>query len=303
MRVLVTGGAGFIGHHVALRLASRGFDVVILDNLAGSTGYALSRLEEAGVPVVRGDVRFFDGYSSFDVVVHSAALVSGLDSLVRPLEYFDVNVLGTARVGLECARLGVKLIYLSSAAVYGEPLYLPVDEDHPRNPLTPYGLSKLMGEEVLELYSRVYGLKHVTLRLFNVYGPGQNPEYAGVISRFTERISRGESPVIYGDGLQTRDFIYVGDVAEIVEAFIEKDIFDGRPYNVGTEKAITILELARTLARLMGRELEPIYESPRPGDIRHSVADITRLKSQVNFEPTSLEEGLRDTLRELGVIG
>ncbi|MEM1607684.1 MAG: NAD-dependent epimerase/dehydratase family protein [Ignisphaera sp.] len=200
MRVLVTGGAGFVGHNLALYLAERGFDVVVLDSLERSTSFALERLRGRGIPILKVDARFFDGYKNFDVVVHAAAYVSVSESIERPVEYLDNNALGTAKVAYNCARHGARLVYLSSAAVYGNSVRLPVPKDHPINPVSLYGFSKWLGELIVNHLNTVYGLRYVILRLFNVYGPGQNPSYAGVVASFLERALRGEPLIIYGDG-------------------------------------------------------------------------------------------------------
>ncbi|MEM0105408.1 MAG: NAD-dependent epimerase/dehydratase family protein [Zestosphaera sp.] len=299
MKVLITGGAGFIGHNVALHLEGRGYDVSIVDSMERSSKHALRRLEGFNVRVVRADVRTFSNYGHFDAVVHAAAYVSVEESLREPLKYIENNSLGTARVGYECARGGLKLIYLSSAAVYGEPLKLPVDEEHPTSPLSPYGLSKLYGEEILRNFARTYGLKHVTLRLFNVYGPGQNPAYAGVITNFMERALKGEPLIIHGDGEQTRDFIYVGDVAKIIECLIERDLFDNQTYNIGSGRPTTINQLATTIRNLINKGLAITYAPARPGDIRHSVANVGRVRKLINIQTISLEEGLKKTLDQV----
>lgn len=301
MKILITGGAGFIGHNLALYLVKKGYDVVVVDSMERSSDYALRRLGEFGVPITRADVREFSDYEGFDVVVHAAAYVSVEESVKEPIKYVENNVLGTARVGYECVKRGSKLIYLSSAAVYGEPLRLPISEDHPTRPQSPYGLSKLQGEEVLRNFTLVYGLKHVTLRLFNVYGPGQNPSYAGVITGFLNRALRNKPLIIYGDGEQTRDFIYVGDVAEVVEFFIRENVFNNETYNVGSGKPTTIKELARTIMKVVGKELPVIHEAPRPGDIRHSLADVSKITRLTRIKPTPIEEGLSKTLRESGL--
>ncbi len=187
MRILITGGAGFIGHNLAIYLAERGFDVTVLDSLERSTEFAVNRLRERGIPIIKADIRNLGDCGGFDVVVHAAAYVSVPESVVRPIDYIENNVVGTAKVAHECGRVSARIIYLSSAAVYGNPIKLPIPEDHPINPLSPYGLSKYLGELVIRNFSKVYGFRYVILRLFNVYGPGQNPAYAGVISSFIER--------------------------------------------------------------------------------------------------------------------
>ena len=224
------------------------------------------------------------------------AYVSVHESLEKPIEYLDNNVLGTARVAYNCAKHGVKLIYLSSAAVYGNPVKLPIPEDHPVNPVSPYGLSKWLGELVVGHFGSVYGLRYVVLRLFNVYGPGQNPSYAGVVAGFLERALRGEPLVIYGDGEQTRDFIYVDDVSEAILKIIEDNAFDNEVYNVGTGKPVTVKTLAETVKRIVGRDPGIVFKDPRPGDIKHSYADNTKLLKRFKTSFTPLETGLRKTL-------
>lgn len=185
---------------------------------------------------------------------------------------------------------------MSSAAVYGNPVKLPIPEDHPVNPVSPYGSSKWLGELAVSHFGSVYGLRHVILRLFNVYGPGQNPSYAGVVASFLERALRGGPLVIYGDGEQTRDFIYVDDVSEVVLRIIEEDAFDGEVYNVGTGRPVTIRMLAEAVKRVVGRDPGVVYREPRPGDIRHSYADNTKLLKRFRVSFTQLETGLRRTL-------
>ena len=284
VRVVVTGGAGFVGSHVAAHLAGRGFRVVAVDSLERAS--AVKRLEEAGVPLVVGDLRRVD-LPPADAVVHAAAYISVEESWERPYEYMWNNAATTARVAVQCAARGARLVYISSAAVYGEPVRLPISEDHPTRPLSPYGLSKLAGERVVEML--VPGA--AVLRLFNVYGPGQTGPYAGVITKFLERARRGLPPVIYGDGEQTRDFVHVGDVARFVETVLERGA--SGVFNVGTGRAVSVRELAGLVMRLAGLNGEPAYAPPRPGDIKHSVADITKARS-LGWEPrVGIEEGLR----------
>ncbi|GAB6945365.1 NAD-dependent epimerase/dehydratase family protein [Vulcanisaeta sp. JCM 14467] len=233
-------------------------------------------------------------------MIHAAAYVSVPESMSKPLDYLENNVISTARIAHECGKVGAGLIYLSSAAVYGNPVKLPIPEDHPINPQSPYGLSKYLGELVIRHFGEVYGLRYVILRLFNVYGPGQNPAYAGVIASFIERALRNEPLVIYGDGEQTRDFIYVGDVAEIVLRIIEGGLFDNNTYNVGTGRPTTINELARIVMEVLGKKnLKVIHERERPGDVRHSYAYVGRLRSRIIMNPTPLDVGLRKTLNEI----
>ena len=283
MRVEVTDGAGFVGSHVAAYLAVRGFRVVAVDNLERAS--AVRRLEEVGVPLVVGDVRRVD-LQPADAVV-DAAYINVEESWERPYDYVWNNAAATARVAKQCAETGARLIYISSAAVYGEPQRLPIDENHPTKPLSPYGLSKLAGEQVAQMLASGAAV----LRLFNVYGPGQTGPYAGVVSKFIERAKRGLPPVIYGDGTQTRDFIHVSDVARLVEVVLDRGA--AGVYNVGTGRAVSIRELAAIVMRLAGLGGEPLYAPPRPGDVKHSAADVSKAKS-LGWQPQMpLEKGLR----------
>jgi len=284
MRVVVTGGAGFVGSHVAAYLAERGFRVVAVDNLERAS--AVKRLEEVGVPLVVGDVRRVD-LPPADVVVHAAAYINVEESWERPYDYMWNNAAATARVAKRCAETGARLVYISSAAVYGEPQRLPIDESHSTRPLSPYGLSKLAGEQVAQMLAPGAAV----LRLFNVYGPGQTGPYAGVVSKFIERAKRGLPPAVYGDGMQTRDFIHVADVAHFVEVVLDRGA--AGVFNVGTGRAVSIRELVAIVMRLAGLSGEPLYAPPRPGDIKHSVADVTKARA-LGWQPQiPLEEGLR----------
>lgn len=297
MRVAITGGAGFIGHNLAIYLYRAGFSPLVFDSLERSSPLALRRLASTGLRVVKGDVR--NGYAlksvvkNVDVVVHAAAYVSVEESFIKPAEYMSNNVGGTASVASVCNELGKPLIYLSSAAVYGNPVKTPIPEDHPLNPLSPYGLSKLLGEKVVEFYGTL-GLKYTIIRPFNVYGIGQTGYYAGVVSRFVERSCRNEPLEIHGDGLQSRDFIHVEDLSRLVELVITREAW-GHVFNAGTGVPTRILDLAAIVLELTGSKGGVIYLDRRPGDIFASWADITRARRILGFEPRiSLRDGLRE---------
>lgn len=300
MRVLVTGGAGFIGHNVAIYLKSHGYNVVALDNLRRATQFACERLNVHNVPLIRGDVlnvgSLRSALNGVDVVVHAAAYISVKESMRKPALYFKNNVAGTVNVAYACLSRGVRhLIYISSAAVYGDPIILPISETHPTNPISPYGLSKLMGEEAVKFYGK-RGLKYAILRLFNVYGPGQSSTYAGVISRFVQRLREGKPLIIYGDGEQMRDFIHVYDVAEAIKLTIEEKI-ENEIINIATGRPTTIKDLADLLIKLAKQNLKPTFTKPRLGDIMHSYADISKARSLLGFEPKiSIEQGITQCL-------
>lgn len=290
VKVAVVGGAGFIGSHVSIFLKERGFDVVVVDSLERANSADV--LGEAGVPLIVADVRR-DELPGADVYIHAAAYIDVEESWERPYEYAVNNAAATLRLAKRALEIGAFLVYVSSAAVYGQPRYLPVDEGHPTEPTSPYGLTKLWGEQAVSLYSKV-GLRHAVVRPFNVYGPRQRGPYAGVIARFVERARRGLPPIIYGDGKQTRDFIHVSDVASLIAAVVERGA-EGT-YNAGTGRAVSVAQLARLIARLAGLDADPVYAPSRPGDIRHSVADIRRART-LGWEPRiRLEDGVRQLL-------
>ena len=303
MRVLITGGAGFIGHHTAIYLSKKGFEVVVLDNLSRARKDSLLLLKRNGIRVIVGDLlgeRLPKTLAEVrpEAVVHAAALISVEESFEKPLLYNKVNVEGTLRLLDELLKLDSVeyFIYLSSAAVYGDPKYLPIDEEHPTEPLSPYGASKLAAEHYVKVYSNL-GLKAAILRLFNVYGPRQNLEYAGVIAKFIDRIRRGKPPVIFGDGKQTRDFIHVQDVVEAIQRALERRI-EG-VFNLAYGKPASVLELAEMLLRITKRDLKPIFKPPRPGDVRHSYANVEKMAKALAWKPKiSLEDGLRMLLEE-----
>ncbi len=287
VRVVVTGGAGFIGSHIATFLKSLGYDVIAVDSLERASG--AERLKEVGIPLIVADLRDA-GLPKCDAVIHAAAYISVDESWEKPYEYMWNNAAVTAKVGREAAEMGAYLVYLSSASVYGNPLYTPIDEGHPTRPTSPYGLSKLAGEQALYLLSNL-GLKYAVARLFNVYGPGQTGAYAGVITKFIERARRGFPPVIFGSGEQTRDFVHVEDVARFVALLLEKRA-EG-VFNVGSGRAVSIKALAYMVMRIAGLDGDPVYSDPRPGDILHSLADITRARG-LGWDPQiTLEEGLK----------
>ncbi len=305
MRTLVTGGAGFIGSHVVERLLGEGRQVTVLDDL--STG-ALANLPDADerLRVVRGDVAdpaaVAGAMEGCDDVIHLAAIASVQASLEDPLGTHRTNLQGTLTV-LEAAareRRRVRVTYASSAAVYGDARDLPVQEDAPKRPLSPYAVDKLAGEHYLAIYHRAGHVAGVALRFFNVFGPRQDPSspYSGVISVFAARAARRRPLVVHGDGGQTRDFVYVADVVEaLVRAGRLEPAAELPVANVGCGRSVSVRELAMTVLELArGAPPSPaeLLAAPaREGDIRHSVADTARLRELLGFVPTTgLREGL-----------
>lgn len=305
MRVLVTGATGFIGSHLCLRLLDLGMEVHGLDDLSRGSLKRAKILKNSGMSLHKADVRDWATVHEVlhevkpDAVIHLAALISVEESIRMPELYMEVNAEGTRNIVRAASNVGSgRLIYASSAAVYGNPIRLPITEDHPTSPLSPYGLSKLMGERYVtsEFIGRE---KPVILRIFNVYGPGQNPEYAGVITKFMERLSQGDPPIIFGDGEQTRDFIHVDDVVEAFIRSLDTPLNETAVLNVGSGRPFKIIELARMMIRLYGLNVEPIHVPPRPGDVRGSYADISLAKRLLGWNPKiSLEEGLRRLIVE-----
>ena len=313
MRVVVTGGAGFIGHHVVTELVGRGHEVVVVDNLSRPSPEGLRRLRQLNVNLLRVDVTDYVTIKEVmnslkpETVVHAAALIDVAESVEKPHTYMHVNAEGTAVVAKVAEEVGVgRVVYLSSAAVYGAPKYLPIDEGHPTEPISPYGASKLAGELALKSIAESSGrLRYVILRLFNVYGPGQNPSspYSGVITRFVHAVREGKEIMIYGDGEQSRDFIHVKDVAEAVVKALgiaEEHV----TLNIGTGSRTTINELAKLVMAVTGKEVPVKHVAPRKGDIRHSVASIERARRVLGWEPrVGLIEGLGTLLKATDTEG
>lgn len=306
MRVVVTGGAGFIGHHIVAKLVRQGHEVAVIDNLSRPSPRGLATLNQLNVDLLKVDITDYVAIHEAlnrlrpDAVVHSAALIDVAESVEKPHTYMHVNAEGTAAIARAAASAGVRrVIYLSSAAVYGVPKYLPVDEEHPTKPISPYGASKLAGELVLESLMGSLGRpEYVTLRLFNVYGPGQSPSspYSGVITKFIHAVTSGGEIVIYGDGEQSRDFIHVEDVAEaVIKALTTTEAC--ATLNIGTGTRTTINELAKLVMNVAGREVPVKHAPPRKGDIRHSVASVKKAKRVLGWEPRiRLVDGLRTLL-------
>jgi UDP-glucose 4-epimerase len=300
LRVLVAGGAGFIGSHLVKALVKAGHQVRVLDNLSTGSVENLADVLDA-IEFVRGDVSDYGAVESavrgVDAVVHLAALIDVAESVEKPDLYFDVNVRGTYNVAKASRNINT-FVFASSSAVYGEPIRVLIPEDHPLMPKSPYAASKISGEAFVQAFANQYGFRPVILRLFNVYGPKQSRAYAGVIIEFIRRVSRGEPPIIFSDGEQTRDFIHVGDVVEAIMLSLRNERVRG-VFNIGSGEGVTINHLARLILKLMGREdLKPIYAPPRPGDIRHSIADISRARKELGFKPkVGLEAGIKELIK------
>jgi nucleoside-diphosphate-sugar epimerase len=299
---LVTGGAGFIGSHLTEELVRRGHQVRVADDL--STGKRSNLDHAPEVEFLEGDLADLDfahrAAAGCDYVLHQAAMPSVPRSVKDPITSNRANVDGTLNVLLASRDAGVKrLVFAGSSSAYGNTPTLPKREDMPTNPLSPYALQKVVGEQYLQLFTRLYGFETVSIRYFNVFGPRQDPSspYSGVISVFASALIENRSPKIYGDGEQTRDFSYVANVVDGVLRACDAPGASGEVINVATEGRISLNQLFRTMRDLIGASVEPIYEPERAGDVRDSQADITKARRILNYEPiVSFEEGLRRTV-------
>ena len=291
MKVLVTGGAGFIGKHLTKFLLDRGCHITIFDNFSNSEKEDVSFLVDMDVKIIEGDITdlqsIVDAVKDHDVVVHLAAKISVPESVKNPDETFHVNVDGTKNLLIACKKNHIKkLIAASSAAVYGKGSEnVKLTENSPMNPISPYGESKVRMEEEIRKFILEYKIDSVILRFFNIFGDWQSPEYAGVITKFIKKIKDKESLEIFGDGKQTRDFISVNDVTNSIYCAIN----DGSvgTYNIASGKAVTINELATLMISLSGEDLSIKYLDSKEGDVRYSQADIILSEKEINFSPKS----------------
>ena len=302
MRALVTGGAGFIGSHIAQRLLEAGHEVVILDNFSSGSRANVAAIGK-DARVVEGDVRDLGTVESCaagcDVVFHEAAIVSVPYSIERPQESHDVNIQGTLNV-LHAARKARtrRVLFASSAAIYGEEPTLPKTETMRPEPMSPYGVEKLTGEHYLATWSKLFGVETVALRYFNVFGPRQDPKsaYSGVISIFVDRILAGRPITFFGDGEQSRDFVYVANVVDANILAATREGVSGRVFNVACGQRTTLRELATLIERAAGGTRSPVervFADPRAGDIKDSVADIARARAELGYVPAvDVEAGL-----------
>lgn len=307
-QILVSGGAGFIGSHIVDRLISEDFEVTVIDNL--QTGHVKNIKRDQRrrkLHFIRGDIRDFNlvrnAVKDIDAVFHEAAFVDVALSLENPVLTNEVNVTGTLNLLKASLEFGVKrFICASSAAVYGSTSRPQKREDDPLNPTSPYGVSKLTAENYVRLFNRLYGIETLSLRYFNVYGPRQSfnirSAYGGVIALCVNRLLRNIPPIIYGDGEQTRDFVYVQDVVEANMLALNTKDATGETFNVGSGTSTSINQIAELLKEITSTEnLQNIYSEPRPGDIRHGYADIYKAKKLLGYNPQfSLKEGLTELL-------
>ena len=301
MKILVTGGAGFIGSHIVEYLVQRGDSVTVVDNL--NTG-KIENLKSVfkKINFAQIDIRDFkvlkNLMENIDGIFHQAAMASVQDSFRIPEKFHDVNVNGTENIFKIAKEFGIKVVYASSSSVYGDTSILPTTESDEKRPINPYAKTKLEKDKLAEQYAK-NGLKVIGLRYFNVFGPRQSKEYAGVIKLFLERIQQGLSPLINGDGLQVRDFVYVDDVVNANMLAMESNI-DGKFFNIGTGTTISVLDLANMIIKFSGLKLKPIHQLALPGDVRATQADITKAKTMLKWKPTtSIQDWLKNAVLDV----
>jgi UDP-glucose 4-epimerase len=299
----VTGGAGFIGSNIVKRLVEKDYPVRILDNFATGQRSNLEPLLN-DVELVEGDIRDFwtvvKATKGIDYILHQAALPSVPRSIDNPLTTTEVNINGTLNI-LEASRLNDvrRVVYASSSSVYGDTPELPKKETMKTSPKSPYAITKLAGEEYCMSFYHLYGLETVAIRYFNVFGPMQNPfsQYSAVIPKFINLLKSGKNPMIYGDGLTSRDFTYIDNVVNANILACEKKNAAGNVMNIACNKAYTLNDLVEKLNSILGLEIPPTYLDEKKGDVKHSLADISKAEKLIGYKPEiDFEEGLRNTI-------
>lgn len=303
-RYLVTGGAGFIGSNIAAELVRRGETVRVIDDFSTGRRENLKEILD-GIEFIEGDIcesaAVRKAVSGVDYVLHQAAIPSVERSVKDPIATTRANVDGTVSLLVAARDSGVKrVVFASSSSVYGDSPTLPKTEDMPPNPLSPYAASKLIGEYYCRVFQNLYGLETICLRYFNVFGPRQDPtsQYAAVIPLFIAAVASDRQPVVYGDGLQSRDFSFVENVVEAnLMACAAPGEATGQVCNIACGERLTLLDLLDELGRILEKKPKPIFDPPRPGDVKHSLADISQARKLLGYEPkVSFSEGLRRTV-------
>ena len=298
MKYAVTGGAGFIGSHLIRTLLDQGHSVTAIDNLnTGKLDNIKPVLDK--IDFVKGDIRDFEllksKFRDVDGVFHEAALASVQESFSKKKEYNEVNVGGTENLLRLAKEFGFKIVYASSSSVYGNPVKIPIVESDPKNPINPYAQTKLDDEKIATRYANE-GVRVIGLRYFNVFGERQSQTYAGVIKKFLKKARNSESPIINGDGSQTRDFVYVGDVVQANIAAMESNV-NHEFFNVGTETTISVLQLADLIINAFGLSIKPIHGPELPGDVKITKADISLARKLLGWEPkVDIKEWLRQVI-------
>ena len=307
MRILITGGAGFIGSHLCEKYTKEGHTVICLDNfMSGNLTNIRHLLDYRNFKLIKGDVRDFDLLEKVmrdvDVVFHLAAQIHVDRSYIEPKLTYEVNVMGTQNI-LEVARMydAKKVIHASTSEVYGSAQHVPIDENHPLDAPHPYGASKIAADRMCYAYIQTYGMNISIIRLFNIFGPRQRDlGYGGVISIFTRRVLSNIPPIIYGDGMQTRDYTYIKDAVRAYDLVLNHNEPITEPINFGTGNEVSIIDLANKIVDLCGKKgnIKPVHVEPRIGEVKRLIADATKAKNMLGWEPKySLEEGLKDFIQ------
>ena len=302
LHILITGGAGFIGSHLVKHVLGAGGIVRIVDNLSTGSIERLNQVRDS-VQLLTGDLAdssvAAEAVKDVDYVLHQAAVPSVQRSVVDPVTTNRSNVTATLNLLESSRKAGVRrFVYAASSSAYGDTEVLPKNEEMPANPLSPYALQKWVGERYCKLYHEFYGLQTVSLRYFNVFGPGQDPysEYSAVIPKFTTKLLANEAITVYGDGEQSRDFTYIDNIVDANLLALRAPNAPGEVCNIGCGQRVTLNELIRILEELLGVQAHVIYAAAKPGDVRHSLADITKAARVLGYVPkTEIEEGLRRT--------
>lgn len=299
MKVVVTGGAGFIGSHIVDLLIENNYDVCIIDNLyRGKIENVNPKAKFYKNDILGKDIFRILQIEKPDIIIHEAAQVSTANSISHPIKDAEINIMGTLNLLQACKNAKVrKIIYASSAAVFGEPMYLPIDEEHPLNMIVNYGVSKHVVEHYLSVYKKLYNISYIILRYSNVYGPRQNlSSEGGVVSIFCDKVLRNQSPYIYGDGEQTRDFIYVKDVARANLLTLQSKA-EGI-FNVSSNQKLSVNQLLRYISNILNKHIKPIYIKKRDGDIKDSVITYNKIFREIGWKPEyEILEGLKETIR------
>jgi UDP-glucose 4-epimerase len=303
-KYLVTGGAGFIGSHLVEALVNKGQDVRVLDNFLTGKRENLAEFHEQ-IDLMEGDIREFStcerAVKGVDYVLHQAALPSVPRSIEDPVKTNAINVAGTVNLLVASKDAGVKkFVFASSSSVYGDDPNLPKKEGREGVPLSPYAVTKFVGEKYMRVFSEIFGLGTVSLRYFNIFGPRQDPksQYAAVIPNFVTKVIGDISPTIFGDGEQSRDFTYVANVVKANLLAAQSEDISGEVFNIACGDRITVNTLFGKIRQFFQKDIDPLYDEPRPGDILHSFADIEKAKKLIKYDPdVSFDEGLEKTIR------
>jgi nucleoside-diphosphate-sugar epimerase len=301
---VVTGGAGFIGSHIVRGLLEENYAVRVLDNLSGPKSWRRLSDISAKLEMVEGDVRDAETLkrvmASAEAVFHLAALVSVPESVQRPAEYHEVDATGTLRVLQSAVDAGVRrFVYASTSAIYGDGAEQPKTETMRGQPISPYGIAKYAGEMYVAVFARLHALESISLRYFNVFGPGQDPksQYGAAVPNIVSRLLAGQRPLIFGDGEQTRDFCHIGNIVRANMLALKAPRLSGEVVNIGCGVRVSVNQIVREANEALGTRIEAVHEPPRSGDVRDSLADISAAKALLNYEPViQFRQGLRESI-------